>query len=1289
MKYLISLITSLLIGTSFVLLRAGTPDAEFSYHISDRNVRCFAQDGLGNMWIGTARGLDRFNGASYLIYYADGADGGLNNDNISSVVADSRGRVWLCNDFGISCLENGRFRHSGEPVYNKTSKIIDYDENHIVVVGKDGLIKFSKEDISLVDRYYAVGTSWIENVIATAASEIWFTKIVDGVTYVCALDDAFELKFCNPLGRGVSVNGICEDAEQNIWLATDSGLRRFDSRSGASLPVPGKLSAISGGGKIHFVLAFRDHSILMGIKGVGLRDYNLVSGLSSRLAKQEQLEGDGYVCYVDRDDIIWLAGGEDRVFSFYLPYESYSQLDPVHGKNYVRKLDNLVFDGDGHLWMTVNESIFSMDVFGDSVVWRSPAGEKCRALTADEQGRLWAIVDGNKVVCYRAGKKGAVEQKSFLLDDEAFSISENQEGAMVVSSVRHLYVIGRDDSVREIDPGKELPFSVALSDRRTHRVFLLTLSRGLYEILPDFSFAPVNDGLFKGVSSVMTASDGSLWLGLANEGLVSMDEKTGRIERFGVEDGLIDSSVKSILEDKEGNIWFSTNRHISKLDRRTGEISVIYDNRFGEGRSYCLGSAVAGPDDRLYFGGSGGITVVNPKADIPSENEIPVCLEYVSVNGEKREDNSSLIGLSHLENTLEFRFGAVDFVSGPFLKYSYMLEGYDRDWNIGDNVVGVSYSRVPPGKYTFRVRVRNHNGIWAQSGLSVPVSIRPSPWASPAAFAVYGLLLVAGIIAAVRLYARWMTQKERIAISEEREKMNAENMEFLANISHEFRSPLSMIFAPIKELSRLLPGVGQKEKMYMDTIERNAERLKILSEHFFDAMNGEAYRHSLSVSEGNLGVLIGALVDNFRFSALEKGLELDYVKRGEKYGSCVFDREIVTKVVTNLLSNAVKYSNPGGSISVELAVAGGRAGIFVKDTGIGVTPEMVDRLFDRFDRLDAEKRVSETKGLGIGLNYASKLAREHKGELRYEPNVPCGSVFVFEIPVGAGCYSADEFDVKEAEPAIPFRVELALSDDGSLDRCTVLVVEDNPDVRAFLQGLLSEHYNVIVATNGIEAEDMLRITLPDIVLSDVVMPGKTGCQLCEEMKACRDWAQIPVILLTAKSDRDSKLSGIRKGADAYIDKPFDPEQLLAMLQTMIDNRKRIQSKLLEMAGSRIGDASGLDGFQLGESEREFLNKVSDIVSANIGDENFGITELASALCISYSSLYAKIKSLTGKTPQFYVTTIKMNIALSLLKTGDYSVGEVADRVGSSSPYTFSREFKKHFGFPPSKARSNS
>ena len=292
---------------------------------------------------------------------------------------------------------------------------------------------------------------------------------------------------------------------------------------------------------------------------------------------------------------------------------------------------------------------------------------------------------------------------------------------------------------------------------------------------------------------------------------------------------------------------------------------------------------------------------------------------------------------------------------------------------------------------------------------------------------------------------------------------------------------------------------------------------------------------------------------------------------------------------------------------------------------------MVGRLFERFDRLDAEKRVPEAKGFGIGLNYAFKLAAEHKGELRYEPNDPRGSVFILEIPVNAGCYSGDELAVREVEQSISSSVEPVLSADNPLDRYTVLVAEDNQDVRAFLHGLLSEHYNVILATNGIEAEDMLRITLPDIVLSDVVMPGKTGDQLCEEIKAHQEWAHIPVILLTAKSDHQARLSGIKKGADAYVDKPFDPEQLLAMIQTMINNRKLIQSKVMDMAGGEIGGASELDALQLSDSELDFLRKVTDVMSANIDNESFGITELASALCVSYSSLYSRIKALTGNS----------------------------------------------------------
>lgn len=382
----------------------------------------------------------------------------------------------------------------------------------------------------------------------------------------------------------------------------------------------------------------------------------------------------------------------------------------------------------------------------------------------------------------------------------------------------------------------------------------------------------------------------------------------------------------------------------------------------------------------------------------------------------------------------------------------------------------------------------------------------------------------------------------------------------------------------------------------------------------------------------------------------------------------------------NLLSNAIKYTPEGGHIDVNVVTDAERMCIEVRDTGIGIPPEKQNEIFKRFKRLDTR---SDIAGSGIGLHYAQQLAHLHKGSITYRPNAPQGSCFVLELPTAREAYRDNELaaEIPFATTTIP---SVAASDDTGKEEKenTLLIAEDNAEVRNYLQGLLAEDYNIMTASDGEEAMECISLNAPDLIVSDVVMPHKDGYELCQAIKSSTDWGHIPVILLTAKSDTQSSIRGLDCGADAYVGKPFDPFYLKVAIENLLANRRRVQQIVQNLTSGSIPKEKAREAM-LNEQDRLFLEDLHARLDRHLDDEEFSIGLLAKEMGMSYSSLYARIKSLTGQTPQNYLITYRMNTAMQLLRSGRYTVSEVCYKVGSSSLANFSRSFKRQFGIPPS------
>lgn len=559
------------------------------------------------------------------------------------------------------------------------------------------------------------------------------------------------------------------------------------------------------------------------------------------------------------------------------------------------------------------------------------------------------------------------------------------------------------------------------------------------------------------------------------------------------------------------------------------------------------------------------------------------------------------------------------------------------------------------------------------------------PWFAPAALVFYIFFIPIIISYAVSFWKHWKNREEKIRQSEEQQELREQHLHFVANISHEIRTPLTLISAPLKELVTN-NELNQHDRDLLAIMQRNVNRLNHLAEQILNTGNHDKDDRVLKETFGDLGAFVENIANNFRYYAHEKGLHLTFDSQTESQQG-YFDMEKVEKIVSNLMSNAIKYTPEGGEIVVRVMINGKNAEIVVKDTGIGITGSKQREMFRRFNRLDISVLNPSSKGFGVGLHYAQCLAFLHRGRINYEPNVPNGSRFTLSIPykeaVTAVSLAEDEpvAETKENKPEI-MKSEL----DENLP--TILLTEDDYEMRGYVQMLLQDDYNVIVACDGEEALDKLSMNIPDLVLSDVVMKRMDGFELCSKIKASPDYGYLPVLLLTAKSDMDNRKHGIDCGADAYIGKPFDPYYLKSVIASVLENRMRIQRIIrnmthVEEVSEAVTDENISDDPIMTERDKEFLSSFHRLMANHLEDSDLNVNVLASEMNMSYSSLYARVKDLTGQSPQAFLNTYRMNIAMELLRSHNYTVTEVCYKVGATSPNNFARSFKKQFGIAPS------
>jgi signal transduction histidine kinase/DNA-binding response OmpR family regulator/ligand-binding sensor domain-containing protein len=812
-----------------------------------------------------------------------------------------------------------------------------------------------------------------------------------------------------------------------------------------------------------------------------------------------------------------------------------------------------------------------------------------------------------------------------------------------------------------------------------------------------FNPIPTDDRVY----SVTEDEFGNIWAGSAN-GLYCIDAVKKQIKVFTKQDGLSDQYIAMLFPDKKGNLWISHKNGISRLAIKTGDIrnyavkESFHGYEFMES-SGCIDTATG----EIYFGGIDGFVSFmpgdianNPHRPVVTLTALQVLNKPVGI-GQPINDHIILstainlakqITLTHADRSFSIEFAALHFSNSEKNQYAYRLEGLDKDWLYVDASRRVaSYSNLPAGKYTFQVKAANSDGLWNQTPTTLEIIVLPPWWLTTWAYVVYILLLLLAVYIVYRIIrARHQYNQQILAERLKAEKaleLDQMKSRFFTNVSHEFRTPLTLIIDPLESLlTDKIPAGNEKE--YYNIMHRNARRLLSLINQFLDFRKLESGNLHLHATRQDMVAFVRNIMGAFEFQARQRNIQFPLQTNREEiiFG---FDADVAGKILYNLISNAFKFTGEGGRIAVSITTAENpdQLVLTVSDNGIGIPPQLIAKIFEPFYQVESSDRM-HAGGTGVGLSLTRELVTLHKGSITVtsEPHKETR----FTVTLGNLEESAELLqDVKQ--PAIPpIRDNYAGPAPAAEEQAAatgtpvVLIVEDNDDVRNYLRMNLSATYNIIEATNGVEGLKKAGETVPDLIISDIMMPGMNGLELCKNLKTDEKTSHIPVILLTARQSDQSQMEGYETGADAYITKPFSSALLLVRIKNLLESRRRLR----ELFNSSTGFDTHV--IATNTADRAFLDKATALIEENMSHKDVNVEWLAGQLLLSRTQLYRKIKALTDQSVHEFVTTIRLNKAAQLLLEGQHSVGDIAFMVGYADSTSFSRMFQKQFKQTPKK-----
>ena len=1304
--------------------------------LSNKRISSITQDRHGHIWIGTFRGLNRYDSHEYHQYFCSNADNaGLPDNQIQCLHTDLSGRLWVGTVNGI-CRYQDDDSFKFIPMYGVKSQnivqILESRSGRIIINTADAISIYNPESECFESRLTVYSDDWkyISRAYVSQDDRLW----VIGDKIYCYNIDTFRLECSVPVPEGGGFTSGCMTPEGNIWMSHDGKLSIFSTSHESFVPLPAAIATHPelSSANISKIFLCSGHILLITDSEVHYA-YNL-SDNSLALEDDPDFVFDIpdfslNTVYEDSDKNIWWCSYDQGYQISYAYKERFRNniLDAVLGGKSVLSLD---ISGNKIFLATLRDGIFCYDIDKGSLASlkeRNNIPEKDKqyigCIRADKAGRLWI----------------GTMKKVFLcsVDDDCLSILRSWDYPSAICMKPDNYgnvwigncsgllmrINGTTLQTDIVDLGIDVrlyTFVGGIDFLPSGNIIAAAFSEGMYEIDKnslsvkkiDIREDDWEQCITRSVfipSSLKTDRNGDVWIGTVANGLLKYETGSGTLRPV---PGTSCNDICSIEEDLQGHLWVSTQFGLCEYDHTVGKfINWFEADGIGGNQFYDRASGID-LNGNLIFGGTHGVTSFNP-VEVMHYRNIPLMFETLKVHNEAVTPSESgciskamtfnpPVKLKYNQNSFGISFTSLDYSEYERVRYSYKLEGFDTFWIDANNNREANYANIPPGKYTFKVRITDIGKSETLAEKSLDVTIDRPLYLSWWACLIYTVLL-AGLMCLIiiyrnRLLAEREAKKQAAMEREQEKKVNEMNMSFFANISHEFRTPLTMIAAPVAQLSES-SSVDAEGKRLLSIVQRNISRMLRLVNQLLDFNKLENDTLKLKVRKIDVVGLLNYLADIFRVSAEEKGISL--VTWGIEDALMAWvDDDKLDKICFNLLSNAMKFTGQGGKIEMSLdCITGNEAEaisgikgfadkskylkIVVKDTGPGIPEDQMEKIFERYYQLDDNVRGAYNWGTGIGLYYARTLARMHHGWLKAanRPDMQ-GAMFTLLVPANESSYPESE-KARDTDDSFVTKKAVKIASTRELEnpdarRNTVLIVDDDTDVIRYMKELLSTEYNVICKYDADSAFLSVKKDSPDIVISDVRMPGKSGYVLCKDIKSSLQLSHIPVILLTAKANVDDQVMGLDCGADAYVTKPFEPQYLLALVYSQIRNRERIRAML-----SQATEVSSLDENVLSEQDNAFMKELYDLMEAELSNDELDVTGMTERLHISRTKFYYKVKGLTGENPSVFFKHYKLNRAAQLIKEHKYNISEIADMTGFSTLSHFSTSFKKQFGTSPS------
>ena len=1249
---------------------------------------------------------------------------GVSMLNVSSVCKDGKGFIWASSRSGVIRLTDDSYRMYSLPFEKHNAIVVKlvYQNSELIAYTNNGqLFKYNivldRFDRLLTIREFNIGvtniladnkgTYWISSnsglykltngSLSTQISSIdfryitWYndSQLIVATNEKISLLDIRTLKskplYEYPPNQSFNVSKLFYDkTHRKLWIGTISdGLCYYDFNSSTF-----SRSAIKGFPRqsILAIEANSDSTMLIGIDGHGIWKLdnvhdNLLDVYTENGDDPSSLLGNGvYDIYCDRQSgrtwVCTISGGVSFFEQKLLPAIHISHQINNDNSLYNNCVNKIIEDRKGNLWFATNNGVSYWDVHADRwrTYYKNKSGQVFLSLCEDSEGHIWCgtyssgvyVIDqqsGKEIAHYTASNTNAITDFVFDIyrdiQDDIWIGGNRGNVTCYFSKTKKFktYALSNVYTITGLSSGKIL-FGCA------HGLSIVTKSTGEIETFTTTS--PCQD---------LILYQGSVWLCTNGDGLMRFDLKKQIYERIPIQSGLPSNFVTSIME-AGGSLWVGTENGLFKLNPKTKRTTNVTSLNIPSNISLNRDVHCKLSDGSLAWGTNSGALIVTPVLLKTESFKGKIFIQDILVSGTSIRDNQTFKLTAPLDNLKEIILPynkndlTMELLSLGHMpaksKFSWIMEGLDPTPSTPSEYRTLNYSNIPVGEYVLKIKVYDNSLSVLVAERRFIIRVTPPFWETW----WFRLLLFAAFLGLFYFFMRFYTNRLKQRHAEDK-------MRFFTNVAHEIRTTITLIKSPLEELNKL--KFASKEQYYISLATEQTRRLSSTVTQLLDFQKTDIGKGQLSLKTTDIVALIKYRVLMFEVYAKNKNIELIFSSNPEVYQTAV-DVTKMEQVIDNLLSNAIKYSYPGKAVHIVFEANATCWMLEVKDYGIGINSKVQGKLFSEFYRGENAMN-SNSVGSGIGLLLVKNYVSLHDGTIHCSSKENEGSSFKINIPFKETAVSDVHQQIEVTHHTTSDDAELL--NESAKKKMRLLIVEDNADLQNFMYSALCDEFNVSVAKDGRIAWETIIKQMPDIVVSDVMMPNMNGFELCRLIKSTYETSHIPVILLTALADKAEQLQGLGLGADAYLTKPFDMTLVTQSIRSIIQNRKIVRDKALKLI---IKDSDEM--LFSNELNDKFIKKTTEVVWANMTNSEFGKEEFAAAMNVSMSLLYKKIKSLTDKSPNEFIKTVRLNYALELLQEHSHSVTEISELCGFSSLDYFGKAFKKHFGKSPSEINSD-